>query len=130
MKTKDRLQLNDTGGDMLLKMSEGNPGATTVMLEMLMHHDEIDPDAIGGGLFSIMMLDTLGIYGSRIWMFYKDVCNQDISQVFAIMRGWQLGYLTREVLDHAIDHRGTGLGKEELFKKVQERLPNFTFIKK
>ena len=125
MKSKEKLGLQDSPVDALTKLSEGNPGAANVLMLFVQHNDNIDPDAVGGGFLGTFMFDTLGIYGSRIWMLYKDVCNQDIVEVMVVLRGWQLGYLSKDVLDHAIDNRGQGLDKEELFAMVKKRLPAF-----
>jgi len=38
------------------------------------HCESIDPDSNFGGLGPLLLLDTLSIYGPRIWQLYKDVC--------------------------------------------------------
>ena len=51
---------------MLITMSEGNPGALTCMMEML----RTDPMA----LLDILYFDSMGIYGSKIYMLWNDCC--------------------------------------------------------
>lgn len=49
--------------DMMMVMSEGNPGVLTVLIEMMQ-----DPK----GLLDILLLDTLDIRGSKIYKLYSD----------------------------------------------------------
>ena len=125
MNKNPKCGLEDTGRDVVVKLAEGNPGAATVMMKILQEQDKIDPDAAGMGVLGLLMFDTLGVYGSRIWMLYKDVCNSDVSEVLAVLRGWQLGFLSEAVLNYAIDNDGDGLDKKDIFTKVQKRLPKF-----
>jgi len=117
------LEMNQT--DVIVALGEGNPGATVVCMEILQQTPDIDPQAALGGLGHLLMLDTFQIYGSRIWMLYKDVCNQDITQTLMILRAVQLGIINESTLNHAIDNYGAGIDLEELAKKVQEELPSF-----
>lgn len=73
-----RIKLNDTGMSAAIKMNDGNPGALTVIVQFMKMGAEIDPDSALGGITPILDLDTLGIYGPRIWMLYKDVCKEDV----------------------------------------------------
>jgi hypothetical protein len=125
------LDFNLTGRDILSLLAEGNIGALTVMIEMMKHGAQIDPDSALGGLGAILALDTHEIYGSRIWMLYKDVCGQDLRTTLAILRAVQLGFLHESSLNEAIDSSRRP-GKTEalidvpaLVAKVEERLPNF-----
>ena len=122
---KNKLGLEDSGMDVLYKLSEGNPGALTVCMEVLKKGAEIDPDAFGGGLLQLLVFDTLGIYGSRIWMLYKDVCESNLVSMLGVMRAWQLGFITQSQLNWAIDNRGDGLDVKQAVSQVKERLPSF-----
>jgi hypothetical protein len=125
-----RIQLTDSMLDTVVKMCEGNPGALTVLMECFKRGAEIDSDSALGGLGSVLGLDTLGIYGPRIWMFYKDVCKQDIRVMLAVLRANQLGFLSDAELNDAIDHdpwrkSEHNLDLADLVAKVEEELPNF-----
>ncbi len=120
-----RIVLDDTGMDATMKLAEGNPGAVTAVCEMAMKVSGIDPDDAFGPFGPILALDSLGIYGPRIWMFYKDVCGQDVTKCLALLRGVQLGFLDDAKLDHVIDHRGEGIDIDDILKKVKIRLPRF-----
>lgn len=57
--------------DIIVQMSEGNPGAMNVLLDMIDH----DPN---NAILSILSLDDMNIRGSQIWIGYKDHCGQDM----------------------------------------------------
>ena len=121
----NKIGLTDTAEDMMVKMSEGNPGALSVCMQLLTETANIDPDAALGGLSSILMLDTLGIYGPEIWMLYKDVCGEDIADTITVLRGYQLGFITHHQLNHAIQNGGDGLDVNDVLKQVKDKLPLF-----
>lgn len=122
-----RIELTDTVFDIIGKMSEGNPGAVTVMLDLFGQATKIDPDSALNGLGPWLALDTLDIYGSRIWMFYKDVCNEHIGTMIGLMRAVQLGYLTETTLTRAVDgvQPLTADYIEQLIGQVRDFLPAF-----
>jgi len=120
-----KLDLNDSIEDIMIKMSEGNPGAISVCMMLYTKGGAIDPDALFGGLGGVLSLDSLGIYGSKIWMLFKDVCKQDLVKTSAMLRAWQLGFVPKATLLHAIDNYGAGIDTDALLAQVQERLPAF-----
>jgi hypothetical protein len=122
----ERISLNDSGMDVLVKMAGGNPGALTVMMGLLKEAEKIDPMNIMGGMGVILSLDTLHIYEERIWMLYKDVCGEDLVKMCAVLRGWQLGMLDESSLNRAIDNNGEGVDINKLHKKVVERIDKFS----
>jgi hypothetical protein len=122
---KARIQRTDTAISAAMKMGEGNPGALQVCAMMLRDGAKIDPDDFAGGLGNLLSLDTLGCYGSRIWMLFKDVCELDLRVTCALLRAWQLGFLSEATLNYAIDNYGDGIDVPASVAKVEERLPNF-----
>ncbi len=109
-------------------MSEGNPGALMAVCEILKHGAVIDPNDAMGGMSSLLSLDTLGVYGSQLYMLWSDVCGKDVGKMIALLRAWQLGGLagvTDGTLQFAIDARGTGIDVDAAVAAVQERLPKF-----
>lgn len=122
---QERIELTDTAPDVLQKMSEGNPGALTVCIQLMKQGGDIDPDDVLGGLGKVLTLDTLGVYGPRIWMLYKDVCGQSLPRMVALLRGWQLSVVSKAQLRRAIDNRGEGLDVDDVLVQVQKRLPDF-----
>ena len=120
-----RIQLTDTTTDVFIKMAEGNPGGLHVCMQMFENNTKIDPDDFMGRLGAILSLDTHGIYGSRIWMLYKDVCGEDLVNTLALLRGVQLGFLSEAKLNKAIDNYGEGIDVEDIKAQVKNYLPNF-----
>jgi len=87
----------------------------------------IDPDSALEGFGVLLDLDEHGIYGSRIWMLYKDVCFESVPSMVAVLRAYQLGQLagcTDEAIDDAIDGKGD-LDMDAIMGAVQKELPKF-----
>jgi hypothetical protein len=122
---KERVTLNDTGISSMIKLAEGNPGALTTLMKIMQEGEKIDPDNFMGSMGTILMFDTFGIYGSRIWMLYKDVCGQSLTHTIAVLRACQMGLITSAVMNHAIDNYGKGLDIYNVLKTLQIELPNF-----
>ena len=124
----ERIKFGMTAKDLLIAMSGGNPGALGVCVQILEKSEQVDPDALLGGLGVLMSLDTLKIYEHRIWMLYKDVCGHDLVKMLAVLRAHQLGGLAgvnNQTLNHAIDNRGAGIDLDAVVTAVKERLSNF-----
>ncbi len=75
-----KITLEDTNQSAIVKMSEGNPGALTALVGLLQLDKKVAPF---GGLVALLHLDDEGIYGSRIWMGFKDYCGQDAAKFYA-----------------------------------------------
>ena len=104
-------------------MSEGNPGAMAVLMQMLTTNT-IDPDNALGGLGAILMLDSLGIYGTDIYVLHNDICGRELVKTLAVLRAVQFGLFSGDVLKDA-SHRQDYSGRElvpvdELYTKVKE----------
>jgi len=110
--------------EMILAMSNGNPGAMTVLLESLNKNEKIDPENCFGPWGLIVNLDSMGVYNEEIWMLHNDLCDRDIEKTTAVTRAWQLGILTKSQLETAVKQRG-GLSFKEIFSKIREKLPSF-----
>lgn len=121
-----RIDLADNALSAFVKMSEGNPGALTVLMKLHQEGEKIDPDAAFGGFANILSLDTLDIYGSEIWQFYKDLCRQNLTDMIGLMRAVQLGFLRESELRTAITQGApTAEWVAKHVNMVRERLPNF-----
>ena len=124
-----KIGLADSFEDVCVKMCEGNPGALTVCMDIAKYAEEIDPDANPQGtlgIMSILNLDTLGLYGSSIWLLYKDVCGQNLAQMLAVLRGHQLGYLSEQDVQGAAQYPPIAtLDVADVVRQVSEALPNF-----
>jgi hypothetical protein len=127
-KSKERITLDMSLQDVMHAMSGGNPGALIACMELMKQGPSVDPNALFGGLAQLMALDSLGIWESRIYMLWNDVCHRDTGATIAVLRAYQLGQLagvTKQALNHAIEHRGQGLDISAIVAAVKERLPSF-----
>lgn len=119
-----RLQLDMNVNDVLFALSDGVPGSIHVVMDSIRHGEEIDPDNAFKSWGFALNLDALGVYGSRIWMLYKDVCRENLAHTIGILRSVQLGIVPSDELNQAID------GEKKLdvmgtLEKVCEQLPQF-----
>ena len=125
-----RLNMMDTGMDMIVKMSEGNPGAVQALISLIDKNEIIDPqDAFGasGALFS---LDTWEIYGTDIYILWNDKCHRDTRKLIMLMRATQLGYYPVSDLKALAADQAYAIPLDdevvvELDAKVCERLTQF-----
>lgn len=125
-----RIKLTDSVQDAVIKLSDGNPGALRVCMEILQKGELIDPASALGGFGALLTFDTFEIYGSKIWMLYKDVCKENLVMTLAVLRACQLGYISWDELSNAIDNYGDGIDVESLYNQVKERLTNFASAEK
>ena len=119
-----RLKLEMSFNDILWALSDGNPGAINVIIESMKHNEDIDPENAFKGYGFALFLDSLEIYGSRIWMLYKDVCRENLAHTIGVVRSVQLGIVPADELNQAIN------GEKKLdvmgtLEKVCKELPQF-----
>lgn len=94
----------------------------------------LDPQALMGSYSAFMNLDMIGVYEDRIWMLYKDVCGSNIVKTFAALRAVQLGIVSAEDLNFAIDNRGSlpnnqgTLNVDTMLAEVKKRLTKFARV--
>lgn len=130
--SKEKPRLHNLGmgiREVIWSMTGGNVGAATVLLMIWQDGARIDRDSLDGATGIIKDLDDLDIYDDRIWKFYKDVAQQNVSHLIAILRAVQLGFITAESVAHAIDNSGAGLDVPDILQKVSRRLPGFVITK-
>lgn len=75
----NRVNLQDSITGAIVKMAEGNPGATRVLAELAQKEE-------GLGFVHCLKLDDYGIYGARIWMCYKDLCHEYIDNLYMLLK--------------------------------------------
>ena len=122
-----RLKLEQSLPEAVFAMSGGNPGAIRVLVDSIEQGADIDPDAASlNGFGFLMNLDTFGIYGSDIWVLYKDICDQNISRTMGLVRAVQCGCVSKNDLLEAIKaERRHNLDVQSALVKLKETLPNF-----
>lgn len=125
-----RINLEDTGMSILTKMSDGNPGAPHAMMDILEKARDIDPQSALGGIGAILSFDTIGVYGTEIYILYNDQCNRDVRELLMLMRAHQLGFISESRIvkiakDQMRQFLLSGEEMDELNKKVCEQLESF-----
>lgn len=129
-----RIKLTDTTQGVVVKMCDGNPGAMTAIVGLLSKDcEKIDPDSAMGTLGPLLSLDTLGIYGTDIYILWNDKCKRDLRRFVLLLRASQLGLLpSAKVQEMAADQmRQVDLSGDEwgeLDVAVCERLAGFMSI--
>jgi len=73
--------------DMMMVMSEGNPGALTVLMQMMQNPTSI---------FDVLLLDSLDIRGSKIWMLYSDSCGKNTGKFNRTLMALRCGAYSQE----------------------------------
>lgn len=121
-----RIKLDMNVMDMLMAMAGENPGAITVCIQLLEQEKDIDGDSFLP-VASILNMDTLGIYEHRIWMLYKNVCSENLVNMIGVLRANQLGFLSTDSLNKAIDGKQS-IDVQDMLEKVRKRLPQFGMI--
>lgn len=128
----DRIDLNMNLMDAIIAIADGNPGAISAMVGLVKDVERVDPDNALGPFGPLLLLDSFRIYGSSIWLLYKDICGQDLTRMLGLLRAVQLGIATRSELSKGIEaarmgaeHRLTGDRVDELLQKVRDQLPAF-----
>lgn len=122
-----KINLSDNAAVVVTKMSVGNPGAMNVIIELFKRGNEIDPDDPMCGIGRVLFLDTLGIYGTDIYVLYNDICQRDLAKMCAVLFAVQFGFFDGAILKDACarqDYSGRELVPvEDLCLKVKERYP-------
>lgn len=68
--------VDNTQMDSLTRLADGNPGAATVLRQLLSNYGIEDAVALG----------ELGIRGPNIWILYKDCCHEVISDLHDLIQ--------------------------------------------
>ena len=129
----ERINLNDDLQSAIIKMADGNPGALTVLMRLLQPEaNEIDPDNLMGGLGNILSLDSIGIYGTDIYVLMNDICENNMVKFITVLRSHQLGLIGADELRNACGRQDRS-GKKminilALHEKVKSQLPKFADI--
>lgn len=107
-------RLNGSNGIMEIatKMSEGNPGALQAIMQFA--RNPID-------FMLLLACDSIGLYGSQLYMLWNDCCGRDMRKVRTVLKAWERGKVTaEEILQHVSGGRGMpfdGLNDGKIGKK-------------
>lgn len=106
MSSREPINLDDTTMDVLLKMAEGNPGAITVLSQLL---ERDDPTGLPG-LLTILSLDDMNMRGPQIWVGYKDHCGEDIEAFAAAVNSRDPEMIATVNAESGVDERAVPSG--------------------
>lgn len=107
--TFHRLSHLDTNKDIVVKLSEGNPGAMTCICGIL-KKAENNIDVVK----YLLVFDSLEIYGAKLYMLWNDCCDRDFDKLFKIIDFLVEGRYTKEkILEHINYEGGRGIPFEE-----------------
>ncbi len=115
--------------NLIIKLSQGNPGALVTLLKIYKEAPKLDPD-IEHGLMYLLIIDSYKLYGADIYVLYNDHCKEDIRNLLILLRATQLGFfkiselikLTKnDTRDNILNSKILNI----LDKKVCNELPNF-----
>jgi len=102
-----KLTPQDTTMDLMLKMSEGNPGALMACMELF---------KLGTpGVVALINLDDIGLYGEKLYMLWNDCCGRDAEKVVKVVKARNFGKLSdKDILDRVSGGYGKPYTDEEL----------------
>lgn len=103
----------------VIDMCAGNPGAINVLMQIIQTSDSVDPDNVLGPLGPLSVLDELNVYGTEIWVLYKDVCGESLTTTLAVLRGYQLGLLSDKDIRAGLTQEYRSEGKDALRTKIE-----------
>jgi len=128
-----KIKLNDSGLEIITKMSDGNPGAMSALAELIKNNERIDPDSVLGPLGAILYLDSVKIYGSDIYILFNDKCNRDVRKLIMLLRAAQMGkFYIMKLKELSLDQSYKINISEDDWSKIEsdilEALPNFVKV--
>lgn len=91
---------NMTLEEVIITMADGNPGAIACMMQMMNN----SPMA----MLDILYLDSMEIYGEKIYMLWNDCCNKDMEKLDATLKYFRSGKISKEkILENLSQVRAT-----------------------
>lgn len=67
---REKINLTDKPTDVIFKLSEGNPGAVNVLMQLFQDGPT--------GFLNILCLDDMNMRGPQIWVAFKDFAGEDL----------------------------------------------------
>lgn len=115
-----RITILDDAKSALVKICEGNPGAINACCRMIKEGAAVYPYVDGWEY--IILLDTLEIYGSDIYVLWSDICQRDTQKMIAALKVAKIDAYKADVLKdacHRQDYSGRKLLQEDdIYKNI------------
>lgn len=97
----------DSTMDLMVKMSEGNPGALMFCMELFKMGSR--------GVATLINLDDIGLYGDRLYMLWNDCCGRSAEKAIKVVKARNFGKLSnQDILDRVAGAYGKPFTDEEL----------------
>ncbi|MCM1440202.1 MAG: hypothetical protein NC131_13515 [Roseburia sp.] len=90
-----KIKATDTVQDVIINISEGNPGCLTFLLD-LFNKD------LNNAFMHCLRFDMMGLYGSRLYQLWNDCCGRDLETVNNVLQQ----YDDAEILKHIDNGKG------------------------
>jgi hypothetical protein len=90
--TRKKIGLGMSVRDVVVEMSEGNPGAINVMMSIINSSDEMR-GSIPAAMILLHLYD-MNIRGPQIWLAYKDWAGQDLGKLIKAVMARDLELVT------------------------------------
>lgn len=101
------IEARDSVTDAMNKLAQGNPGAATALSQILQESqnqalNKNMPLEAGLSTFrTLLTLDRAKLHGDLLWMFYKDVCQEDPEKVCGLLEKVNSGEIKPKTLHDA-----------------------------
>jgi hypothetical protein len=123
-----KIGLTDTMEDVMVKMSEGNPGGLASIMSLVTEAQNINPGCMPNGFDYILYLDSIGVYGTDIYILWSDQCNRDTEKFMMLLDAARTGIISdKKLVSIAKDQLGRELFSEEemnaIIDDVKEKIP-------
>lgn len=107
-----KLELKDNLNDIIIKLSEGNPGAITVLFEIMKCKDNDPIEYLG----IFLTIDTMELYGSHLYMLWNDCCDRNIKQTLDVIEAYRKRKITNNDINERIKNVGYGKPFDDLLE--------------
>lgn len=107
-----KIKIGDSLKDIIYKISEGNPGVIAFILEL---SNLCDKKAINF-VKLLMIIDSMELYGSSLYMLWNDSCGRDINKSIKIIQAFRVGIITKQHIKERILNVGYGKSFDDLVK--------------
>lgn len=107
---------NDTIEVMILKLSNGNIGAMTFLLELL-EQFKLNPNFPSTIPLLFSVIDQMKLHGSYLYMLWNDCCDRNTSKSLEIIQRYVDGTITDKDIEERILTVGYGKSFDDLLSK-------------
>lgn len=126
----NRITADTSSLQVIVQMSDGNPGSMEVIIKLLqLAMRDIDPEIQNPEWFYVLLLDTFGIYGPDIYVLYSDICGKDLAKMVAVLKASCHALIGIDIIKDACSRQDYSGRKmipvDELYKKVRDLCPQF-----